>query len=51
MKEFDTIYKAENTIHWYTRETCIRQILNKALRMHNIDDIQALGKFIRVLHR
>ena len=50
MKEFDTIYQAEGAIHWYTRKTCIWKILNKALRTHNIDDIQAFAHFIRDLH-
>ncbi len=30
MNEFDTSYDPKKAIHWYTRETCIYKILNKA---------------------
>ena len=50
MKEFDTSYNRNQAIHWYTRETCIYKILNKALRTQNIDDINPFDSFIRDLN-
>ncbi|CAF3133097.1 unnamed protein product [Rotaria sp. Silwood2] len=49
MKEFDKEYTPDKAIHWYTRETCIYKILNKALRTQCIDDIIPFGSFIRDL--
>ncbi|CAF2115438.1 unnamed protein product [Rotaria magnacalcarata] len=45
--EFDTKYKPEKAIHWYTRETCIYKVLNKALRTQNMDNIFPFASFIR----
>ncbi|CAF1448623.1 unnamed protein product, partial [Adineta steineri] len=49
MKEFDKEYEPSKAIHWYTKESCIYKILNKALRTQNIDDINPFGYFIRDL--
>ena len=51
MQEFDTGYVPEKAIHWYTRESCIYRILNKALRTQNIDDVTAFGQFVRDLQK
>ncbi|CAF1148361.1 unnamed protein product [Rotaria sordida] len=51
MKEFDKEYKSEKAIYWYTRETCIYKILNKALRTQCIDDIIPFGSFIRDMNK
>ncbi|UJR24678.1 hypothetical protein I4U23_006051 [Adineta vaga] len=51
MKEFDNEYESEKAIHWYTRETCVYRILNKALRTQNIDDVTAFAKLVRDLHQ
>jgi hypothetical protein len=51
MNEFDKEYQSEKAIHWYTRDTCIYKILNKALRTQNIDDVAALSKFVRDLYQ
>ena len=51
MEEFDTEYKPDKAIHWYTRESCIYKILNKALRTQNIDDIMPFDQFIRDLNK
>ncbi|CAF1117100.1 unnamed protein product [Rotaria sp. Silwood1] len=51
MKEFNEEYKSEKAIYWYTRETCIYKILNKALRTQDIDDIIPFGSFIRDLNK
>ncbi|CAF3696016.1 unnamed protein product [Rotaria sp. Silwood1] len=50
MDEFDTSYDPQKAIHWYTRETCIYKILNKALRTQNIDDVNPFESFIRDLN-
>ncbi len=50
MNEFDTSYDPKKAIHWYTRETCIYKILNKALRTQDIDDINPFDSFIRDLN-
>lgn len=50
MNEFDTSYDPQKAIHWYTRESCIYKILNKALRTQNIDDINPFDTFIRDLN-
>ncbi|UJR24679.1 hypothetical protein I4U23_006052 [Adineta vaga] len=49
MKEFDANYCSSEAIYWYTRESCIYKILNKALRTQNIDDIIPFGSFIKDL--
>ncbi|CAF1549940.1 unnamed protein product [Adineta ricciae] len=51
MNEFDTEYKSEKAIHWYTRETCVYKLLNKALRTHNINDVTAFAKLVRDLYQ
>ncbi|CAF1026308.1 unnamed protein product [Adineta steineri] len=50
MNEFDTSYNSKKAIHWYTRESCIYKILNKALRTQNIDDVSPFYSFIRDLN-
>lgn len=37
IEEFDRMYSAERAIWWYTRESFIYRLLNKALRTQNID--------------
>ena len=51
MHEFDTKYRSSKAVHWYTRETCIYKILNKALRTQDIDDIIPFDKFIQDLNK
>ncbi|CAF4516630.1 unnamed protein product [Rotaria socialis] len=47
--EFDTGYKVEKAINWYTRETGIYKILNKSLRTQNFYDIFPLEPYIKDL--
>ena len=47
LKEFDSSYKSSKAIYWYTRESCIYRLLNKALRQQNIGDLIAFTQFIR----
>ena len=49
MMEFDNTYKADKAIYWYTRESCIYRLLNKALRTRNIGDLIVFTQFIRDL--
>ena len=51
MTEFENEYKPPKAIHWYTRESCIYKILNKALRTHNIDDVVPFRNFVQDLHK
>lgn len=50
MVEFDDTYKSNTAIHWYTRETCIYRMLNKALRTQNIHHLLGFSSFIRDLY-
>ncbi|UJR07872.1 hypothetical protein I4U23_012154 [Adineta vaga] len=51
MSEFDTKYDPKKAIHWYTRESCVYKILNKALRTQNIDDVNPFDSFVRDLNK
>ena len=51
MTEYDTKYDPKKAIHWYTRESCVYKILNKALRTHNIDDIIPFNQLVRDLNK
>ncbi|CAF4994814.1 unnamed protein product [Rotaria sp. Silwood1] len=44
--EFETKYKPEDAIRWYTRESCLYRILNKALRFQCFDTLFAFRFFI-----
>ncbi|CAF4248116.1 unnamed protein product, partial [Adineta steineri] len=44
MLEFDKSYKANKAIYWYTRESCVYRLLNKALRTQSIGDLIAFTK-------
>jgi len=37
IREFDQTYTSEQALWWYTRETFLYRLLNKALRIQNID--------------
>jgi tetratricopeptide (TPR) repeat protein len=44
--DFEKNYDAEDTIWWYTRESCFYRILNKALRVQDFDMLFSLRFFI-----
>ncbi|CAF1160522.1 unnamed protein product [Didymodactylos carnosus] len=44
--EFDSDYDCSNAIWWYTRESCIYRLLNKALRIQDIDILFAFRFYI-----
>ncbi len=37
IKEFERTYHPDEVIWWYTRDTFLYRLFNKALRQHNID--------------
>lgn len=51
LEEFERDYNSENAIQWYTRETFIYNILNCALRQHNLLLIFLFGFFLQDMHR
>ncbi|CAF3754858.1 unnamed protein product, partial [Rotaria sp. Silwood1] len=50
IKEFENDYEKHSPIWWYTRQSFIYEILNKALRTQNIDVLIKMGFFIKDLH-
>ncbi|CAF4145568.1 unnamed protein product, partial [Rotaria sordida] len=46
IEEFEKTYKAENSIEWYTRESCFYRMMNKALRVQDFDMLFAFRFFI-----
>ncbi|CAF0824845.1 unnamed protein product [Didymodactylos carnosus] len=46
LEEFERTYKSTDAIRWYTRETFLYRILNKALRQHNTEVLFLLGFFL-----
>ena len=51
IRDFERLYKQNSPIWWYTKEPFIYSILNKALRLQEIDIIIKMGFFIQDLHR
>ena len=49
--EFEKNYGPENAIWWYTRESCLYRMLNKALRVQDFDQLFALRFFITDIAR
>ncbi|CAF1450341.1 unnamed protein product [Rotaria sordida] len=48
--EFQEYYDACNAIFWYTRDTFLYRLLNKALREQDVDTLYSLRYFIKDLH-
>lgn len=51
INDFDREYTSEKAIWWYTCETCLYKMLNKALRMEDIDTLFAFRFFITDLYK
>ena len=51
IEEFERDYHSSSSIWWYTRDCFVYPMLNKALRMQEIDIILKMGFFIRDLHQ
>lgn len=48
--EFETYYESCNAIFWFTRDTFLFRLLNRALRELNINILYSLRYFIKDLH-
>ncbi|CAF4426516.1 unnamed protein product [Rotaria sp. Silwood2] len=51
IKEFCRDYNPKKALYWYTRDTDLYKLLNKALRTENVDNIYKFRFFIVDLHR
>jgi hypothetical protein len=51
IKDFVTNYKPENAIQWYTKDTFIYRLLNRALRQHNIELLFLFGFIIKDIQK
>lgn len=51
INEFNREYHQSQVIQWYTRETFLYKMINKALRIQDYSTLYALRLFIRDLHR
>jgi tetratricopeptide (TPR) repeat protein len=51
IKQFKQIYDEETSISWYTYDCFINPMLNRALRLMDMEIIIKMGFFIRDLHR
>ncbi|CAF2104698.1 unnamed protein product [Rotaria magnacalcarata] len=51
LRDFDNTYTPENALWWYTRESFLYKILNKALRVQNIDILFIFRFFMRDIYR
>ena len=49
--DFQIQYKAEDTINWYTRETFVYRLLNKAFRQRDVTLLLLFGFFIQNMYR
>jgi hypothetical protein len=50
LHEFEQTYSSEQALWWYTRESFLYKILNKALRVQNVDLLFLFRFFIRDIH-
>ncbi|UJR34675.1 hypothetical protein I4U23_027452 [Adineta vaga] len=51
LKELKRSYSSNISIYWYTRNTFLYRMLNKALRIHDYDTLYVLRIYIRHLHQ
>ncbi|CAF4010241.1 unnamed protein product, partial [Adineta steineri] len=49
--EFEKTYSSQDALHWYTRDSFVYRLLNKAMRTRNIEVIHAFRFFIAELHQ
>jgi hypothetical protein len=49
--DFEQIYTPNQAVLWYTKDSFVYRLLNKALRTENIDIIYKVRSFITDLHR
>ena len=51
LRKFEQFYTAEKALHWYTRDSFLYRMLNKALRVQNIDVLFLFRFFMRDLYQ
>ncbi|CAF1605063.1 unnamed protein product [Didymodactylos carnosus] len=51
LDEFERDYTPAKAVRWYTRDTFLYRILNRALRQHNVQLCFLFGFFVRDLYR
>ncbi|CAF3300187.1 unnamed protein product [Rotaria sp. Silwood2] len=51
IEEFENNYQSNQAIWWYTRDSFIYRILNKALRQNNIELLFLFGFFVQDMYR
>lgn len=51
LDEFENFYSPERALWWYTRESFLYRLMNKALRVLNVELLCLLGFFIRDVQR
>jgi tetratricopeptide (TPR) repeat protein len=51
LRQFEKEYSSKNAFWWYTRNSFLYKMLNKALRVQNIDVLFLFRFFIRDIHR
>ncbi|CAF1543877.1 unnamed protein product [Didymodactylos carnosus] len=51
VNEFETTYRADQAIQWFTRNTFLYRLLNKALRQHNIELMFLFDFYVRDLYQ
>ncbi|CAF1020795.1 unnamed protein product [Didymodactylos carnosus] len=51
IEEFERTYSPERAIHWFTKQTFLYLLLNRALRMHNIDLLILFQFFIKDIYQ
>ncbi|CAF1688099.1 unnamed protein product [Rotaria sp. Silwood1] len=49
--DFDHNYYSYSPIWWYTKESFIYSVLNRALRTQNIEIVLKIGFFVQARHR
>ncbi|CAF1073618.1 unnamed protein product [Rotaria sordida] len=49
--EFERDYQSDASIWWYTRPCFLHQMLNRALRMQDVETVIIMGFFLRDLHQ
>lgn len=51
IEEFEKTYPTRNALWWYTRDSCLYRMLNKALRFRDIDTLITFRTFIADLYQ
>ncbi|CAF4129566.1 unnamed protein product [Rotaria sordida] len=51
IKQFERDYANHSPIWWYTHECCLYSVLNRALRLMEVDTLIKMGFFIHDLHQ